>query len=469
MEHKRSAIAARKRLNPIARWGRYMLAGALLLAVLVASGIAVQLFATSDTLHGSSLEDADPTLYVHGDRLRPLVEETDGAPVLNIYGPGGRIIGQVARDGSGGQEVRHLLADHLGSTRAGLDSEGNVVAQFEYGPHGETATSGAAAGVRYRYTGHPYDESQGLYQTPARGYDPATGRFLSVDPQRQDGSPYVYAGNNPVLYKDQTGKGRTGTVVTPKIFKLAGKLVEKTSAYESNSRLLRRINDPKVRAWFVTFETLYDIAPELYHDFVHRVIHLNDFQEDNMEALGYRFSDLEGAVPQLPRTDVERRVKIMSNMNEYYRGALRYVEGERHRDRVIRRNFKGNKEAFFKSKRAMDSLLVTPKNERPDPDARKGYGNCGMVSKCIAGQIARKDRKVNVEVIEADPNVDHTFVVVGRDPRTDVSKPMTWNESALIVDGWLGFTEQANSVYAEGRYPEFFNTSLEPSITFRFE
>ncbi len=206
MEHKRSATAARKRPKPIARWGRYILAGALL-AVLVASGISAQLFATSDTPHGSSMEDADPTLYAHGDRLRPLVEATAGAQTLNIYGPGGQIIAQVARNGLGGsQKAPHLLADHLGSTRAILDADDNVVAHFEYGPHGETATSGvAAAEARYRYTGHPWDESQGLYQTPNRGYDPATGRFLSVDPQRQDASPYVYAGSSPVGYIDPTG------------------------------------------------------------------------------------------------------------------------------------------------------------------------------------------------------------------------------------------------------------------------
>ncbi len=197
MFSKRSATAA--------RWGRYILAGALL-AVLVASGISAQLFATSDTPHGSSLEDPDPTLYAHGDRLRPLVEATGGAQTLNIYGPGGQIIAQPARDAQGSQAVRHPLADHLGSTRAALDADGNAVARFEYGPHGETATSGvAAAEARYRYTGHPYDESQGLYQTPARGYDPATGRFLSVDPRRQEASPYVYAGNNPVGFVDPTG------------------------------------------------------------------------------------------------------------------------------------------------------------------------------------------------------------------------------------------------------------------------
>ena len=198
-----------KRSTTAARWGRYILAGALL-AVLVASGISAQLFATSDAAQSSSIQDADPTLYAHGHRLRPLVEATNGAQTLNIYGPGGQIIAQVARDGLGGsQKAPHLLADHLGSTRAILNADDNVVAHFEYGPHGETATSGvAAAEARYRYTGHPWDAPQGLYETPARGYDPTTGRFLSVDPQRQDASPYVYSGNNPVGFIDPTGGGK---------------------------------------------------------------------------------------------------------------------------------------------------------------------------------------------------------------------------------------------------------------------
>ena len=210
MEHKRSATAVRKRLNPAARWGRYLMAGALLLAVLVASGISAQLSATSDTPHGSSLEDADSTLYAYGDRRRPLVEETGGAQTLNIYGPGGQIIAQVVADALGGsQKAPHLLADHLGSTRAILDADDNVVARFEYGPHGETAAAsgtGTAAELPYRYTGHAYDEEQRLYQTPARGYDPTTGRFLSTDPEQGGANSYSYSGNDPINSMDPDGE-----------------------------------------------------------------------------------------------------------------------------------------------------------------------------------------------------------------------------------------------------------------------
>ncbi len=226
----------------------YVLAGALLLAVLVAYGIAAQLFATTDAAQSSSIENAHPTLYAHGDSLRPLVEETDGAQTLNIYGPGGQIIAHVARDGSGGQEARHPLADHLGSTRAALDADGNVVARFEYGPHGETAVAAgaAAAQARYRYTGHPWDEAQGLYQTPARGYDPTTGRFLSVDADRQSTNPYSYASNNPTNKVDPDGfydvyfflYSGYGTVIneipsgTPQLYEITDHLI---GAYRSTN------------------------------------------------------------------------------------------------------------------------------------------------------------------------------------------------------------------------------------------
>ena len=218
MARQRSTSDARKHVKPATRLGVYLMIGVLL--AVVAAGAAAQMLvavpspappdsaATASTASqaanvagASSAAGASSnvrTLYVYGDQLRPLVEVTDGVQTLNIYGPGGQIIAQVAPDGQGGEEARYLLTDHLGSTRAMLDGDGNAEARFEYGPYGETTAAGTAAGVCYRYTGHPYDEAQGVYETPARGYDPTLGRFLSVDSQRQDASPYVYAANNPV-------------------------------------------------------------------------------------------------------------------------------------------------------------------------------------------------------------------------------------------------------------------------------
>ena len=222
---RKRPTAAGKRVKLAAHWGMYVLMGALLTAM--ASGATAQLLAASPSpdpavaaaastasraanLAGASnaaaASSSARTLYVYGDQLRPLVEVTDGVQTLNIYGPGGQIIAQVVRDGQGNEEARYLLTDHLGSTRVVLDADGNAVARFEYGPYGETTAEGtAAAGVHYRYTGHPYDEARGVYETPGRGYDPTTGRFLSVDPQRSDASPYAYAGNNPMGFLDPTG------------------------------------------------------------------------------------------------------------------------------------------------------------------------------------------------------------------------------------------------------------------------
>ena len=232
-KRSRSAAAAREGARPATPWRVYTLAGALLL-FMVGAVAASQLLWASATPEPNAApavsavplpangkvvsnavggDDSAQTLNLYGGGMRPLVEERDGVQTLNIYGPGGRIIAQVVQDRQGAETVRYLLTDHLGSTRVVVDAEGNAVARYEYAPHGETTVAGTAAGeVRYRYTGHPYDEGQEVYETPNRGYEPTLGRFLSVDPQRDDASPYVYAGNNPLGYVDPTGGGRVPMV-----------------------------------------------------------------------------------------------------------------------------------------------------------------------------------------------------------------------------------------------------------------
>jgi RHS repeat-associated protein len=63
----------------------------------------------------------------------------------------------------------------------------------------------------YKYTGKELDMEHGLmqYDQLARTYDPAIGRFLSIDPLCEKYywiSPYAYCLNNPVKYIDFDGK-----------------------------------------------------------------------------------------------------------------------------------------------------------------------------------------------------------------------------------------------------------------------
>ena len=260
-KNRSRSTTARNRIRPAHRCGVYLVAAMLLsLGVTVAVSQLLWAEAAPEPAAAPAVSTASPatntaganpapagddsmqTLNLYGGGMRPLVEERGGVQTLNIYGPWGEIIAQVVQDGQGSEEVRYLLTDHLGSTRVVVDAEGNAVARYEYAPHGETTVAGSkGAEVRYRYTGHPYDEGQEVYETPNRGYDPTVGRFLSVDPQRQDASPYVYAGNNPVGYLDPAGG-----VKVPFFMQSGMGNVDQVSLSTPISKLLAPTNTPRV-------------------------------------------------------------------------------------------------------------------------------------------------------------------------------------------------------------------------------
>ena len=59
-----------------------------------------------------------------------------------------------------------------------------------------------------RYAGYAYDAHSATYYLSARHYDPATARFLTKDPARDDGeeSAYQYCAGDPVGSVDPTGE-----------------------------------------------------------------------------------------------------------------------------------------------------------------------------------------------------------------------------------------------------------------------
>jgi RHS repeat-associated protein len=114
-----------------------------------------------------------------------------------------------------------LVRDHLGSTRAEVDSSTSLTA-LKYSPFGALSWSSPSPppltnNGRY-FTGHERDFVgaepdilEGLDYMHARYYSPGPGRFLSVDPVQgtvgssQSWNRYSYVNNNPLNFLDPLG------------------------------------------------------------------------------------------------------------------------------------------------------------------------------------------------------------------------------------------------------------------------
>ncbi|MFY1674294.1 RHS repeat-associated core domain-containing protein [Plantactinospora sp. WMMB334] len=108
-------------------------------------------------------------------------------------------------------KVTFLLADHNGTAQASVDAATSAVTRRKFTPYGSPrgAQPSVWAGER-GFVGGTMDSSTGLTHLGAREYDPATGRFISVDPIIDPGDPqqmhgYAYSNNSPVTFTDPSG------------------------------------------------------------------------------------------------------------------------------------------------------------------------------------------------------------------------------------------------------------------------
>ncbi len=139
------------------------------------------------------------TYYLNDDQdvVRDILSDGSESHYLNGVG-----IDKKLRSSNPSRDI-YYLPDHVNSTIALTDSQGNVVERQTYTAFGESGLSL----TRYGFTGREKDESTQLMYYRARWHDPAQGRFISEDPAglRDQINLYPYVENNPINLIDPSG------------------------------------------------------------------------------------------------------------------------------------------------------------------------------------------------------------------------------------------------------------------------
>jgi RHS repeat-associated protein len=103
-----------------------------------------------------------------------------------------------------------LLGDHLGSTAITVSISGTKTAELRYYPWGTTRYTYGSSPTTFQFTGQRLETSLGLYFYNARWFDPSLARFIQADTVVPGGvqglDRYAYSYNNPVKYKDPSGR-----------------------------------------------------------------------------------------------------------------------------------------------------------------------------------------------------------------------------------------------------------------------
>ncbi len=159
---------------------------------------------------GNRLLRKDPsgtTLYLGTTEVS--LAPNGSAKATRGYGFSGSTVAVRSSDGN----LSYLSADHHNTATISVDAAGSMTAtRRDMTPYGETrGTAPQAWPDQKGFVGGTVDASTGLTQLGVRSYEPATGRFLSVDPLIDVNDPqqmngYAYANNNPVSISDPDGK-----------------------------------------------------------------------------------------------------------------------------------------------------------------------------------------------------------------------------------------------------------------------
>ena len=166
------------------------------------------------TLSGGS--SSEQWCIYDGQNLLLTLNSSSGA-VADRY-LNGPLVDQVLTDENGSTNaVDWLLTDNLGTTRdvvinnpsTGMTTTLDHIVYDAFG--NITAQTSSSAQPQFLFTGQRYDADSGLYYDQARWYDPATARFITMDPVAfggGDSNLFRYVGNAVTNAVDPNGLER---------------------------------------------------------------------------------------------------------------------------------------------------------------------------------------------------------------------------------------------------------------------